>query len=250
MTEKAISLQDVSKRIGNKTILHPLSLTVNKGASLCLCGGNGAGKSTLIRLITGTTKPSSGTIAVFGRKLDDKHTPTQPMLGYMPDYLNFPKNLTALELLHFYGKLRSVKRARIEAVLEEVGLSPFAHQKVGGFSKGMQQRLLFAQAVLSQPPLLVMDEPTNGLDPGWVMTFERLVRELQQQGTTIVFSTHDMHVIERTADHVVMLDQGQILLAETTKGLLRVYGTVENAFFSRVSAASRSQEGPKTDIEQ
>lgn len=232
VTQPVVTVEKLGKKIKSNTILEPISFELEGGTCLSLCGGNGAGKSTLIRMLVGILPPSQGSIRFFGRdeiRLSDE---VRSMIGYMPDQLIFPRAMTALDILQFYGALRGIEQRRISDVLEMVGLSRVADQKVGGFSKGMNQRLLLAQALLHNPPLILMDEPTGGLDPNWIITFETIVQQLKQQGTTVIFSTHDLRTVEQVTDRVIMLDRGKMLLDQSVKELKETYGTVEHAFFA------------------
>ncbi|MBO8171194.1 MAG: ABC transporter ATP-binding protein [Bacillaceae bacterium] len=230
--EPILEVNDVSKSIKKKTLLSPLSFRVYPGECLSLCGGNGAGKSTLIRMISGLLTPTTGHIQINGKSRSRMTPQERSVFGYMPDHLLFPENMTALDILHFYGKLKGVPGEQVYLALDRVGLTEVARQRVGGFSKGMNQRLLFAQAILGRPRLLVMDEPTNGLDPDWVRTFENLIQTIKNDGTAILFSTHDLHVVEQVADRVIFLRDGRTLLNETVPHIQDEYDSVQDAFFS------------------
>ncbi len=231
-THPVVRVENLSKKIKSHTILEPVSFELEGGTCLSLCGGNGAGKSTLIRMLVGILPPSQGLIHLFGRNGQRLNDEARSMIGYMPDQLIFPRAMTALDILLFYGSLRGVDRRRISEVLEMVGLSRVADQKVGGFSKGMNQRLLFAQALLHNPALILMDEPTGGLDPNWIITFESIVQNLTKQGTTIIFSTHDLRTVEQVADRVIILDRGKMLVDQSVTEIKETYGSVEHAFFA------------------
>lgn len=206
-----IKLQKVSKTIRKKTLLHPLTYEVKRGNILALCGGNGAGKSTLIRLITGLLKPTSGQIK-FNITPDDKSKKAVVhRMGYMPDNFNFQPNLTAKEIIRFYAAIKGVAKQAYEQVLKDVGLLEKQDVKVGTFSKGMAQRLLFAQALLAQPPLLILDEPTNGLDPYWNEQFCQTLLAAKQKEQTVIFSTHDLYIAEKVADGVIFMHDGQVI---------------------------------------
>lgn len=214
-----LDVKKVEKTIKNKTILHELSFQLAKGRTLALCGGNGAGKSTLIRMIVGLTRSTQGNITIDGltRKKNEKNYLSK--IGYMPDDFQFQQTVTAKETINFYAALKKVKQSRIKEVLEQVGLTEHINKQMGAFSKGMRQRMLLAQALLTNPPLLVLDEPTNGLDPFWVNTFGDMILEANQRGQGVIFSTHDLHVAERIADEVIFLYNGKVM----SKGLVQDY---------------------------
>lgn len=235
MSKPVLELQHVQKEIRGRTILEPLSYSMEPGQVLALCGGNGAGKSTLLRMIAGITQPSSGTIKVDGRVWRENRAGYAAGIGYMPDDFQFGYALTAGETLDFYAALRGIKDPkRTDEVLEEVGLLEVKRKRVSTFSKGMRQRLLFGQALLAEPVLLVLDEPTNGLDPYWMQAFVRLVRMRKERGQSVVFSTHNLEVAELTADHIVLLHEGKMVQSGTAEHFRELYGTGGlHAAFSR-----------------
>lgn len=210
MAEPVLQLTDVGKTIKGHSIIQQVSLKLDAGQVLALCGGNGAGKSTILRMITGVLQPTAGTIQVSGLqwKADRKRYAEQ--IGYMPDDYLFSQGLSAEETLTFWASLRKVSKARVQETLITVGLSEVKGKPVTSFSKGMRQRLLFAHALLAKPPLLVMDEPTNGLDPIWMESFVELVRLTKREGHAVIFSTHQLSVAEEVADCVVFLKNGRV----------------------------------------
>lgn len=225
-TGKAVlELAQVRKDIRGKTIVHPVDASLPPGQVLALCGGNGAGKSTILRMIAGIGLPTAGTIRICGRTHKEDRKGYSSSMGYMPDDFNFGEALTALETLEFYAALRGKEAlARIDKVLEEIGLAAVKSKKVSSFSKGMRQRLLFGQALLGQPELLVLDEPTNGLDPYWLHAFVDLVNKRKQLGQAVVFSTHQLEAAEMTADHVILLHEGRVQRAGRMEELRKQYG--------------------------
>lgn len=236
MTHSNISLElhQLSKKIGKNELLKSLDYQLHKGKILALCGGNGAGKSTLIRLITGLLKPTTGHVRINGfNQMKNKRDFTK-QFGYMPDDFKFHKSMTAKETIQFYANIKDISKDRYEDILQSVGLLEKLHVKVGGFSKGMNQRLLLAQALLAQPNLLILDEPTNGLDPYWVKQFSTLLLRAKESGQTVVFSTHDLHVAEEVADEVIFLKDGEVI----QKGPIHqyrdigLYGAFQKLYFS------------------
>ncbi|HLR40067.1 MAG TPA: ABC transporter ATP-binding protein [Virgibacillus sp.] len=207
----AIDIQQLSKKTKKRTRLHSFTYQLQKGRTLALCGGNGAGKSTLIRLLIGLLKPTTGSVTMHELDGGIKRKKYTEQIGYMPDHFTFQKSLTLQETIQFYATLKSIPKERYRNILEKVGLSEKLSEKINSFSKGMNQRLLLAQALLSAPDILILDEPTNGLDPYWVNQFCTLMLRAKEKGQTIVVSTHDLHVAERIADEVIFLDEGAIL---------------------------------------
>src|SRR5699024_750975 len=152
-----------------------LSLQLESGRILALCGGNGSGKSTFIRTVVGLSKETTGTVTINAiDKRQDKQAFAQ-QFGYMPEVFQFQETLSARETIHFYARMINVDRKSTKDVLQSVGLTEHQDKLMGAFSKGMRQRMLLAQALLTKPPLLILDEPTNGLDPYWVQTFSKMM---------------------------------------------------------------------------
>lgn len=212
MPDPIVELEQVMKSMKRQQVINKLDLKVGQGQIMALCGGNGAGKSTILKMIAGILKPDSGSISVGGLCWRDNRRRYAELIGYMPDDFRFGQGLTAYETLAFWASLRGVPKQRAMEVLREVGLEDTEKKSVSSFSKGMRQRVLFAQALLARPPIVLMDEPTNGLDPYWIETFVRMVKEIAANGQTVIFSTHQLHVAEALADRIALLRGGQIEL--------------------------------------
>ncbi|OXM15275.1 ABC transporter ATP-binding protein [Paenibacillus herberti] len=244
MHKPVLLVEGVDKSIKGQHIVRDISLTMQQGSVLALCGGNGAGKSTLLRMVMGILQPTSGIIQVDGLSWKENRNAYADKLGYMPDDYAFAKGLTAWETLHFWASLRGLSRSRTEEALEEVGLAEVRNKNVTAFSKGMRQRLLFAQAMLAKPPLLVLDEPTNGLDPYWMDSFVELVNKLRREGHSVIYSTHQLPVAEASADYVLFMQEGAAVRQGTVASLLEQYGPggLHAAFTeSRMKPGSRGQ---------
>ncbi|OMC83740.1 ABC transporter ATP-binding protein [Viridibacillus sp. FSL H7-0596] len=178
------------------------SFTLSEGRIIALAGGNGAGKSTLIRLLIGEEQPNGGEL----------HWASVPSIRYMPDDVNFPPALTAEEILQLLGSLKKESAKEREKVLKRVGLWDFRKQRVSQFSKGMRQRLNLAQSLLGKEQLLIMDEPTNGLDILWIAELKQILQEQKEQGKTVLFSTHLLSFAEELADDILLLHNGRVLM--------------------------------------
>lgn len=242
MGDVFLELDNVSKTIGKQVIVHPVTLRLGQGKTLALCGGNGAGKSTLLRMIAGILQPTTGTIRAGGLVWKRQRKAYAEQLGYMPDDFQFGSSLSAWETIAFYASLRGVGKERAKEVLELVDLFAVRQKPVSAFSKGMRQRLMFAQAILAKPRLLLLDEPTNGLDPFWTDMFVQLANDIKAEGTTIVFSTHHLQVAEATADEALFLHQGVIMSRGTIRSYKEQYGEAGlNGVFAEWTA--RSQGG-------
>lgn len=237
MCKPILKVENVKKTIKKRILVDNTSFSVEKGKILALCGGNGAGKSTLLRMIVGILRPTEGLVEVNGLQWKTDRQLIAEQIGYMPDDYQFSSGLTALEHLLFWASLRKVGRERVFEVLHTIGLINVEKQAVASFSKGMRQRLLFGQAILAKPLLLIMDEPTNGLDPFWIYEFKKLVQQTKEQGYTIIFSTHQLAVAEAVADDAILLREGSVVKCASVAALKEQFGIncLEKAFMEWVS---------------
>ncbi|MFD2328988.1 ABC transporter ATP-binding protein [Cohnella sp. GCM10020058] len=244
MDKELLQIENVSKSIGKSTLLHPCSLSVREGEIVALCGGNGAGKSTLINMIAGISRPTSGAILLDGLAWSEDRIAYADRVGYMPDEFQFGSALTAFETLSFYASLRRVGRERVLELLETVGLLEVRDRKVSTFSKGMRQRLLFAQAMLAKPALLLLDEPTNGLDPYWMEAFGRLIRMAAGNGQAVVFSTHQLNIAESYADSALFMASGHVRYSGDVEALKEQYRGAGGLYgaFDRIVASGAQME--------
>lgn len=251
MDKSGLWVQQVSKQIGEKTIVHPCSLSVRPGEVLALCGGNGAGKSTLLRMIAGLISPTSGNIKLNTLEPKADRKAYAKAIGYMPDHYEFEPSLTASETLRFFADLKRVSQASMEAALKAVGLWEVRKAKVSSFSKGMNQRLLFAQAMLASPVLMLLDEPTNGLDPYWADAFVSLIRKAKSEGQAVVFSTHHLHIAEQIADQAVFLKEGHMVHAGPLAHYQEKYGEAGlQGAFNELFGFAPSPENPSKNVQK
>jgi len=208
-----IDIKNVSKVFKQKTALYPLTLTAADGECIVLCGGNGAGKSTLLHIIAGISAPNDGTVLINQVDIKQNRKQYVSLIGYMPDEFFAQETLTVKEFLTFYGTFRKTVQSRVEDVIHLLGLEARKDEMVKHLSKGMRQRLLFGQAWLANPSVLILDEPTNGLDPYWIDVFIELLKKIKQSGTTVIFSTHMMDVAAEVADQVIFMEDGRMIEA-------------------------------------
>lgn len=205
---KAVDIQGVSQRYGSMTVLHDLSLQLAEGEVLGLFGHNGAGKTTTMKLILGLLTPSDGQVRVLG------HSPSDPQvrrsLGYLPENVTFYPQLTGRETLSHFARLKGADPAQVGELFEQVGLAHAADRRVKTYSKGMRQRLGLAQAILGTPRLLLLDEPTVGLDPIATQDLYRLIDRLRQQGTAVILCSHVLPGVEAHINRAVILAKGRL----------------------------------------
>ncbi|EMI11121.1 ABC transporter ATP-binding protein [Anoxybacillus gonensis] len=227
-----LEVRQLTKIYNEQNKVENISFSLQSGQCLALCGGNGAGKSTIIKMLIGQLTPTKGDICVNGKQVqkDDKH-----WFSFMPDHLQFPPLLTGYEVLSLFGRWQGATAERVEQCLQLVGLTNDQHKQVKTYSKGMQQRLAFAQALLADAPFLILDEPTNGLDPYWVWEFKRLIRKEKEKGKAVIFSTHMLSIVEEIADTVAFIHQGQMLVYDSVSTLCQDGQSLESIFFAQLS---------------
>lgn len=212
MNDIAVELKGVCKYYPNINALHPLSMSVKAGEVLGLFGHNGAGKSTLMKLILGVLKPSGGEILALGHcPRSNKSHDYRTLFGYLPENVSFYEQLTGREVLHYLAKLKGHGKAQADRLLEEVNLAPAADRAVKTYSKGMRQRLGLAQAFLGEPKLLILDEPTVGLDPVATQDFYLTVDRLKSGGCAVILCSHVLPGVESHIDRAMILSKGRKL---------------------------------------
>lgn len=210
MNTDLVTLAGVSKHYGAQRAIDGLDLQLRQGECVALAGHNGAGKSTLIKLVLGLIRPTHGRVRLFG---EDAHSRAAARLrdriGYLPETVALHPSLTGVETLAFYARLKRRPLSGNPALLEKVGIAGAAHRRVGGYSKGMRQRLALAQALLGQPRVLLFDEPTTGLDPASRLMFYDIVHELRAAGATVLLSTHALSELAGHADRIIVMKAGR-----------------------------------------
>ena len=211
-----ISLNAVTKRYGSEAVLSDVGFSIQAGECVVLVGHNGAGKTTLMKLMLGLTRPTSGSVTVLGGNPASGTAITQhKTLGYLPESVAFYDAMTGHEVLTFYARLKGVSKLHCSNLLEIVGLAPAAKRRVGTYSKGMRQRLGLAQAMLGNPELLFLDEPTTGLDPGLRHQFYELIDAMHKQGATSVISSHALNEVEARANRFIIMKAGIMIAGGT-----------------------------------
>jgi ABC-2 type transport system ATP-binding protein len=230
---QAINVAGVTKRFGDFTAVDNLNLSVRTGRIYGLLGPNGAGKTTTIRMIVNITAPDSGRIEIFGKQI----TPTlQDRIGYLPEERGLYKKMKIGEQLKFFAELKSVKgkeaEQRVDRWLARLQIAEWKNKKSMELSKGMQQKIQFITAVLHDPDLLILDEPTTGLDPVNVELLKDVILELKAAGKTIIFSTHQMALAEEICDDICLLHGSRKVLEGSIREVKRSFG--RNAVALRV----------------
>jgi ABC-2 type transport system ATP-binding protein len=221
----AIHIDDLTKRYGDYIAIDELNLTVNRGEALGFLGPNGAGKSTTINVLLDYVRPTTGTVQVLGH---DTQTETQTIhkrIGVLPDGYSLYDRLTGNEHLELAAQLKQTN-VDVRAVCDRVGLDQSdADRPTGAYSKGMSQRLALGMALVGNPDLLILDEPTTGLDPHGVSRMKSLIQTELDRGTTVFFSSHVLDHVESACDRVAILDDGKLVAVDTIDGLREAIGS-------------------------
>lgn len=221
--ELAIETFNLTKRYGSLTAVNKLNLKVEKHTIHGFLGPNGAGKTTTIKVLVGLLKPDEGTVRILGQEVRGDRPDVRLRIGYMPELPKFPKHLKGWELLDIYGKMygmtKQERREQIPKLLEMVGLRGREKDLLGKYSKGMQQRLGIAQALLNEPELVIMDEPSLGLDPVGMVEVREILKEIAKEGTSVFISSHLLFEVEQICSHVTIIHRGVSLVSDTLQNV-------------------------------
>jgi ABC-2 type transport system ATP-binding protein len=224
--ETLISIDLVVKRFGNYTASNSISLHIEKGTIFGLLGPNGAGKTTLIRMITNIIKPDSGSIHFNNQILNEGD---KNIIGYLPEERGLYRKQSVQDQIRYFAELKGMtKKEALKAMdfwLERMGAESWKQKKINELSKGMQQKVQFITTILHNPTLLVLDEPFSGLDPLNVQLFIDIILELQQQGKTIILSTHQMEQVEKLCEEFALINKGNCILQGNVQEIKKRYTT-------------------------
>jgi|WetSurMetagenome_2_1015567.scaffolds.fasta_scaffold71715_2 ABC-2 type transport system ATP-binding protein len=208
----SVVVQALTKFYGNTRAVDDLSFTVATGQIVGLLGRNGAGKTTIVRMITGFLTPSSGTVEIHGKNVRDNLFEVRRMIGYLPEDNPLYHDMDVIEHLQFMAELHEVPRKviprRIKSLVETFSLQEVKSMEIGRLSKGYRQRVGLAQAMLHLPQLLILDEPTNGLDPNQILEFRQYIRQIGRE-KTVILSTHTLSEVQAVCDRVIIMDHGK-----------------------------------------
>ncbi|WP_437398956.1 gliding motility-associated ABC transporter ATP-binding subunit GldA [Flagellimonas lutimaris] len=224
----SITVQNITKTFGSQKALNNVSFTINKGEIVGFLGPNGAGKSTMMRILTTYYKADNGEAAVNGFNVVEAERDVQKSIGYLPEHNPLYLDMYVKEYLAFNADVYKVDKSKINDVIEKTGLTLEAHKKIGQLSKGYRQRVGLAAALLHDPEVLILDEPTTGLDPNQLIEVRKLIREIGKE-KTILLSTHIMKEVEAVCDRVIIINKGELVadkkleeLRETEEQIIEV----------------------------
>jgi ABC-2 type transport system ATP-binding protein len=239
-----IETRGLTKRFGARTAIDDLNLTVGPGEIYGFLGPNGAGKTTTIRLLLGILAPDAGTVQICNRPVRRGDRAARCLVGAVGEVQHLYGDMTCSEYLRFFAALYGIDeaRTRVAAMLDLVGLRDRAHDRAIDLSKGLQQKLGLARALLHDPPVLVLDEPVSGLDPHGIREVREIIRRERDRGRLVFLSSHVLSEIERTADRIGMLRQGKLVFEGSTEEVMARYATLEEAFLSITGEVASATE--------
>ena len=226
-----LQLINLTKKFGDQTALNNINIEINTNEIIGLLGPNGAGKSTLMKSIVGALRIDEGQILFNGNDIGENEIETKKNIGFLPENNPLYSEMYVKEYLSFVADLHQVSKQRIEEVIDLVGITPEKSKKISQLSKGYKQRVGLAQAILHAPDLLVLDEPTNGLDPNQIIEIRNLIREIGKE-KTVILSTHLMQEVEALCSRVILIHQGNIIQDTTIEEFKGKYSSLEEAFAS------------------
>lgn len=223
---EVIKVHELSKIINDKLILDNVNLTIYSGEALSILGPNGAGKTTLLRIILGLYKPSSGSVFIHGSPLNLLGNEVRRKIGVFLDINGLYPRLTAYSNLEFYARIYRINNIedKIDQMLEYVGLKDRKYSRVSEFSLGMSRRLAIARAIIHDPDIVILDEPTNGLDPEGTLLVRNLLINLKEMGKTVIINSHNLYEVEKVCDRVAILNKGALALVDTVENVIRRNG--------------------------
>lgn len=227
----SLQIINLTKKFGDQTALNKINIEINNNEIIGLLGPNGAGKSTLMKSIVGALKIDEGQIIFNGKDIREDEISAKKNMGFLPENNPLYKEMYVKEYLSFVADLHQIPKERIEEVIELVGITPEKSKKISQLSKGFQQRVGLAQAILHSPDLLILDEPTNGLDPNQIIEIRNVIKQIGKE-KTVILSTHIMQEVEALCSRVILLHEGNIIQDSNIEEFKGKYNSLEAAFAS------------------
>ena len=216
----SIEVKNITKVYANQKALNGVSFTIKKGEIVGFLGPNGAGKSTLMKILTGYINASEGEVSVAGFDVATHKIEAQKNIGYLPEHNPLYLEMYVKEYLQFNASIHKISKDEVDKIITKVGLTPEAHKKINQLSKGYRQRVGLAAALLHNPDVLILDEPTTGLDPNQLVEIRNLIKEIGKD-KTVLFSTHIMQEVEAICDRVILINKGEIVADNNLSELKR-----------------------------
>ena len=230
-----LEIKNISKSYGAQRVLCSINQEFDAGRIVGLLGPNGAGKSTLMKIVTGYIAADEGEVLIDGKRVSVDDVATKRLVGYLPEHNPLYLDMYVREYLSFvaevYGLKGVARRETVEGVIERTGLMVEANKKIGQLSKGYRQRVGIAAAIIHNPRVLILDEPTTGLDPNQLIEIRQLIKDLGRD-RLVIFSTHIMQEVEQVCDDVIVINRGNVIEQGEKNELVAKYGSIERIFYS------------------
>lgn len=227
----SLQIINLTKKFGEQIALNTINIEINNNEIIGLLGPNGAGKSTLMKSIVGALKIDKGAILFDGKDIRENEIAVKKKMGFLPENNPLYREMYVKEYLNFVAELHQISKERIDEVIDLVGITPEKSKKISQLSKGYQQRVGLAQAILHSPDLLILDEPTNGLDPNQIIEIRNVIKQIGKE-KTVILSTHIMQEVEALCTRVILIHEGNIIQDTNIEDFKGKYGSLEEAFAS------------------
>ena len=225
----SLEIINLTKKFGEQTALHNINLDIHKNEIIGLLGPNGAGKSTLMKSIVGALKIEEGEIIFDGKNITENETEVKKNIGFLPENNPLYLEMYVKEYLQFVADIHQISKEKVDEIIDLVGSTPEKSEKISQLSKGYKQRVGLAQAILHAPDLLILDEPTNGLDPNQILEIRNVIKEIGKE-KTIILSTHIMQEVEALCTRVILIHQGNIIQDADIADFKGKFNNLEEAF--------------------
>ena len=231
-----IELTHLTRKFNEHVAVDDLCLEIPNGAMFGFLGANGAGKTTTLKMIMGLLQPTAGSVVIDGLDVAANPTIVKSKVGYLPDEVFLYDYLTGRQFLEFVADIynidASTREEKINNLLSFFGLEESANDYAGNYSFGMKKKLALAGIVVHKPSLLILDEPFNGLDPQATRDFKNMLKKMSKEGTTIIFSSHVLEVVEKMVTHVGIINKGKLRISDSIENIVKNYKSLEKAFFA------------------
>ena len=231
-----IELSHLTRKFNEHVAVDDLCLNIPNGAMFGFLGANGAGKTTTLKMIMGLLQPTAGSVSIDGLIVAANPVEVKSKVGYLPDEVFLYDYLTGRQFLNFVADIYNIKAderdEKINNLLASFGLEEAADDFAGNYSFGMKKKLALAGIVVHNPSLLILDEPFNGLDPQATRDFKNMLKKMSKDGTTIIFSSHVLEVVEKMVTHVGIINKGKLKICDSIENIVKNYKSLEKAFFA------------------
>lgn len=231
-----IELSHLTRKFNEHVAVDDLCLNIPNGAMFGFLGANGAGKTTTLKMIMGLLQPTEGSVSIDGLNVAANPVEVKSKVGYLPDEVFLYDYLTGRQFLNFVADIYNIKAderdEKINNLLASFGLEEAADDFAGNYSFGMKKKLALAGIVVHNPSLLILDEPFNGLDPQATRDFKNMLKKMSKDGTTIIFSSHVLEVVEKMVTHVGIINKGKLKICDSIENIVKNYKSLEKAFFA------------------